>query len=369
VTIPGLTIHRSDEGSPGDRGLALGRAVAGPVANTVAVYTRLFAEDMGLDGAETARLGHEVAVRLSATRPDLVDEIEGIAGGSGQEPDVLFAVNARTELLAGGARASGGDGECSTVARVAPNGGHSLLAQNWDFHPDLAGSRLVWIVERAGGWFATFTEAGIVAKTGLNSAGLATALNFLAASDDGGVDGIPVHVLLRMLLDECADADAADSLLRSARMSASACITVVADAAAGGGGGHATAYELSPAGCGAVEADEGRLAHTNHFLVPQAAVDVVLAGPGSSSTLRRLDQVSAGLRDVRDGTAVDDLGGLLSTEHGQDPVFRRGDPSEPWVIRSATLATVVYDVTERQMWIRAAGGPGAALAEVELPAT
>ena len=60
----------------GERGLALGRAQRDPVANTVAVYTRLFSEDVGLDGADVTRAGEEVAHRLGELRPDLVDEID-----------------------------------------------------------------------------------------------------------------------------------------------------------------------------------------------------------------------------------------------------------------------------------------------------
>lgn len=366
MTIPGLALHHSAEPTPGERGLALGRAQAGPVANTVAVYTRLFSEDVGLDGGEVERLGHELGSRLAELRPDLMDEIEGIASGAGQRAAVLLAVNARTELLAGGALATG-SGECSVAARVGSrDGAHTMLAQNWDFHPDLAGSRLVWTVERSDGWFATFTEAGIVAKTGLNSSGLAITLNFLSSSADGGIDGVPVHVVLRMLLDSCDDARAAERLIDSLRMSSSACITVVSDGARGTGA--ATSYELSPLATQPVPADDrGALAHTNHFLAAQPARDLTLEGHGAASTLRRLAHVRAGLRQIGDGSAVEDLRALLSAEQQQEPVYRRTDESLPWVERSATLATVVYDVTARRMWIRADGGPETGLTELTLP--
>ena len=52
---------------------------------------------------------------------------------------------------------------------------------------------------------STFTEAGLLAKTGLNDAGLGVTLNFLASDADGGLDGMPIHLLLRMLLEEGTD--------------------------------------------------------------------------------------------------------------------------------------------------------------------
>ena len=69
------------------------------------------------------------------------------------------------------------------------DGDGAVLMQNWDWHPDLAPSRLVWTVDQGDGrWFATFTEAGILGKVGLNSDGLSLCLNLLATSDDGGLD-------------------------------------------------------------------------------------------------------------------------------------------------------------------------------------
>jgi isopenicillin-N N-acyltransferase-like protein len=349
-----LARHHSREASPGERGLQLGRAQREPIANTVSVYLRLFAEDRGLSRDDVEAAGAEVGERLETVRPDLVEEIAGIAAGAGQPEELLLAVNARTELLAGGDFAAGG-GECS-VAGVL--GEHALLAQNWDFHSDLAASRLLWVVEPPGErWFATFTEAGIVAKTGLSEAGLAVTLNFLASAADGGHEGVPVHVLLRSVLDRCATAADAERLLLQADVTVSACITVAGD-------GALTAYELSPTSVHALEpAGDGSLAHTNHFL-HSGPVDLIAAGPNAASTHERLTRVRAALGGRRGGDPLPIVGELLS----RAPAFQREDPQADWLNRSATLATVVYDVGQRRMWIRATDDPGAALDEVPLPA-
>ena len=56
------------------------------------------------------------------------------------------------------------------------------LAQTWDWHPDLAAATVTWTVQQPGGrWFTTATEAGILAKLGCTSTGLACGLNFLAS--------------------------------------------------------------------------------------------------------------------------------------------------------------------------------------------
>src|SRR5918994_7220262 len=116
-------------------------------------------------------------------------EIDAIARGADVDPHFLRAANARTEIL------NGAD-ECSV------QGAGGLLAQNWDWHPDLAESTVIHIVEHGDQqWFATVTEAGILAKIGLNRHGLGVCLNILRTTADGGTDGTPIHLLLRQLLE------------------------------------------------------------------------------------------------------------------------------------------------------------------------
>jgi isopenicillin-N N-acyltransferase like protein len=361
VRLGRLARHRSTESTPGDRGRALGRAHGEPIANTVAFYRRVFREDVGLGEDDVRARGEAVGAAVGAVRPDLVEEVAGIAAGAGQPEAVLLAVNARTELLAGGALARGG-AECSVAGSVA---GGCRLAQNWDFHPDLAPSRLLWTVERPeGGWFVTFTEAGILAKTGLSDAGLAVALNFLASDADGGrPDGLPVHVLLRMLLDRCPDAGAAECLLRQARVTASAAITVAT------AGRSVCSYELTPRGVGAVEVDRrGRMAHTNHFVADVPANDLTLAGDGAVNSKRRLERVRTALDELDPSEELDGLGRLLSSRNEPHPLFRLPIADEPWLERVATLATVVYDVEAPAMWLRVGDDATAPLEPVPLPA-
>jgi isopenicillin-N N-acyltransferase-like protein len=112
------------------------------------------------------------------------------------------------------------------------------------------------------------TEAGILAKVGVSTRGVAVALNILYHSSDGrGELGIPVHLVLRRLLEDAASVEDAWELLRETPYSASSCITVV-DARGGG-----TCFELSPAGVARCEPRDGLLAHTNHFLDDTLARD------------------------------------------------------------------------------------------------
>jgi isopenicillin-N N-acyltransferase-like protein len=297
------------------------------VRNTVAVYRRLLRETTGAGDAELRRAGETVAGVVGARWPDLVAELEGIAAGAGVDAETLLAVNARTELLGGAA-----SGECSLLARAV--GSECLVAQNWDWHPDLAASLLVWRVRQPGGrWFATLTEAGMLAKLGLSSTGCCVGLNFLRSSWDGGVSGVPVHVLLRLILDRCDGLLDALRLLISSRTSASSCITVGharADAAV-------VAAEVSPAGCAYLwPGADGRLLHTNHFLAPRpdGLVDrEAEEAPGTLLRLWHLEQAA--------GTAPEVA--LRSHAGAPESVCRHEVAEDAWADRRATLASVVLE--------------------------
>ncbi|MDA0184363.1 C45 family peptidase [Solirubrobacter phytolaccae] len=326
--------HSSREREPGDRGRGFGRAQAAAVGVTVTTYRRLLREAADLSRQDILRAGETVGARLD---PELVDELEGIAVGSGQDVRELLAINARTELLAGGS-------ECSLLGRLELDGG--WLAQTWDWHPALAAATVVWTVEAGDRWWQTVTEAGVLAKLGHNDRGVACGLNFLTSSADGGLDGTPIHILLRQVLEGCGSGAEARELLARARTSASSCITV-----ATAGSADLFAAELSPGGARFVEPDrDGWLVHTNHFLsTPRAGEDTMPAThPGTLDRFVRL------ARAARMGAGVPQV----LAQHGEvaEPVCRHGDPpGTPWAEQRATLAATWC----RPAWrsLRVAAGP------------
>jgi len=312
-----LPHHVSHESSAADRGHAFGTAQRDTIAATVRTYRRLLRESAGVEDMRAA--GDPVAAQLPA---HLVDELCGMAAGAGQDARDLLALNARTELLAGTKSV-----ECSVVGRLA--GRRATLAQTWDWHPDLAPSRVLWTVHHGdGAWFTTATEAGVLAKLGLNHHGVASALNLLTCSADGGTDGTPIHVLLRLVLERAHDADDAARLVREARVAASSAITLASP-------GRLLAVELSPGGPVTLEpGDDGVLLHTNHFLAPPPAG----ADEAEAGSRLRFDQL---VRLLRDGATPREA--LTSHLPSEQPICRHVDEAEPWADRIATLLTLELD--------------------------
>lgn len=364
------TVRRwvSTERTPHERGVAFGRALAPAIANTLGTYRRMFRDDVGLDDEQLAARGREVREAVESFRPRLARELEGIAVGAGHAPELLFAANARTELLKGGVVATGGAGECSTVAVVDGDGRRAVLAQNWDFHPALAASRVAWTIEREeGASFTGLTEAGILSKLGVNAHGLAVGINFLATDRDSGVGGIPVHVLLRVLLEEARTVPEAVELASGTPMTASVCITVAGPD--GDGGVGVVALERWPDGVRAHAAAGAppRLAHTNHFVEQLPAVDLIKSGPQGAFTQSRYEQLTAALeREAR--CDVETIARQLSSVEcpaGGQPVFHRLDETPPWLVRYATLATVAFEVPAARFWLRGEDDPEAPLELVD----
>jgi isopenicillin-N N-acyltransferase like protein len=304
-----LATLRTEATDPRERGRSAGAALAARAALCLDAYLPLFA-DGGHALDDLRRFGAKVLERTARWHAPLAAELEAFAAGAALEPELIAALNGRTELLA--------LAECTVVGRCeSPEG--PWLAQNWDWYADAPERCVVWSAAVDGARFTTMTEAGILAKVGVSSRGIAVTLNILHHASDGrGELGIPVHLVLRRLLAEAASADDAWGLLRETPYSASSCVTVV-DAAGGG-----ACFELSPSGVARIEPRDGLLVHTNHFLDPVLARDEAEQPeawlPGSRGRLARAESAAPAV--PADGIAV------LAT-HDADPqaICRHDEPS------------------------------------------
>jgi isopenicillin-N N-acyltransferase-like protein len=331
-----ISRHASRELDPRARGVAFGVAQRPAVEVCVGAYERLLAEAAGLDAEALRAKGVLVAERLSRTHPDLGAEIEGIAAGAGVPTEMLAAVNARTELLAGSGLA-----ECSVLGLAPPRANAVFLAQNWDWHPELAGARVIWTIhDGLGGWFATLTEAGMLAKIGLNDRGLGVCLNILSGSLDGGVDCTPIHVLLRRVIAECGDVDEVGELLAGERIGASSCLTV---ASGSGAEARLCAFEVSPAGVFRIEPTNGACLHTNHFLrTPPGTRDLLRSE--WPSTVDRLEELRASIARMDGPVGPPEAVALLRSHDGASSSLCCHEAEErPYKERLETLASVYID--------------------------
>ncbi len=346
--------HHSTEATARDRGAGLGRAQAERIGQMCEVYDRLFETAAGLGPADVRGHGGQAMEVIAGWAPELADEIEGIAAGSGIDVERVAALNARTELLA----AARGRGECSTIACLGTitADGEPIGIQTWDWHEEVAGCWMHWTIDHPDGRrVETMTEAGIVGKVGMSSDGVGVLLNILGHRLDGPPVGVPVHVICRRVLDEADNAVRALELVAAAEVSASSAVTIVADDE---DGGACCTVELSPAGPGFVTPDDrGVLLHTNHFLAEPGRPGDSMVRLGPDSVLR-LDHARRGTARLETGAIDEDaiLSVMRSHRGGSGAICCHPAEGAPFGERWRTLATVTVRPAQRELTLRR-GGP------------
>src|SRR5437764_7249378 len=237
------TQHVRVEGSSYQRGRQYGRQAAIRVRLSVQAYQQTFAYYAGWDWPTVRREAARFEAPIGAVMPAYLEELRGIADGAGLDLADVLAINVRTEVMyAAKARQAPRTGtqpqappECSAFACVPAPGQNDpvLIGQNWDWLLHSAQTLVVLEVRQdEGPDFVTVVEAGLLAKTGMNPAGLGLVTNARATAADGREPGLPYQVLLRAVLDCTPLTDALEALQAGPRSSSATYLIAQAGGAA-----------------------------------------------------------------------------------------------------------------------------------------
>jgi isopenicillin-N N-acyltransferase-like protein len=352
--------HVRVAGTSYQRGLQYGQQAADRVRRSVQAYQRTFEHFAGWDWATVRREAARFEAPIGAFRPAYVEELRGIADGAGLDLTDVLAINVRTEVMyAAQARHAPRQtpktpAECSAFARVPAPGqeGHALIGQNWDWLLHSAQTIVVLEVRQDDGPdFVTVVEAGLLAKAGMNAAGLGLATNALVTDADVGDPGLPYHVLLRAVLDCSTVTDALEALQGGPRSSSANYLIAHASGSAldieAAPGDFTRLYPLFP--------ENGVLLHTNHFLAPRIhPADLSLwAMPSSQVRLQRLQAA----RQATNPRTLDEFRGVLA-DHADYPhgICAHPDPAAHPLEQGQTIASLLMDLTAGELWL-AAGNP------------
>lgn len=342
-----------DSSDPFERGRQRGRFAGARLGDTWPVYLDIFAATVASHERQVDPLAVAAACEgpLGDWCPDLLTEIAGVAAGAGLDPLTVLALNARTEVLAhAGSTAT----ECSTVVEMPAAAAETMSVQTWDWHAELAGGWHTQTVRGDRHSFTGLTEHGVLAKIGVNDAGVGLHFNLLRHRSDGAPvgqvrGGVPVHLVARRVLGRAGSLADAVAIIQSAPLCASTVFTVVTE-------DDAVAVEASPDGVGLVGPADGWLVHTNHFLDDRlAAGERPAAEPVTTYDRQRL--LRERVKAVAEPLDVPGLMGLLLA-HPEDgaPVCRHPEPSAAVGSRTGTLAVVGLDPAGRRAVV-APGGP------------
>ena len=327
----------SSAGGPRARGRAYGELARDRVHGSLALYERIFAAYTGLGWDDVRRRAAAFAEPIDAYDVQLLPELEGIAEGAGVDAEDILALNVRTEVMYGmdGGFTRPTPQECTAlcVRAVSAEGGPTIHAENWDWKPGVADTCVLLACaphDRPG--FVTLVEAGLLAKCGMNEAGIALTANALASSRDRGRPGVPFHAILRRILTATTFEEAVEAVTRPWR--AASGNYLVSDAH-----GHSVNLETGPGGAEAIyETDAPTLAHANHFLWVERPFEDLGRIDGEDS-LRR--QAAADGAVAAGGTAETLTAVLRNHEGYPDSVCSHRDPTLAPETDHVTIASLV----------------------------
>ena len=349
--------HVRVEGGPRERGRAYGEQSQERVRRSIDAYGEVFRHYAGWDWPQVTGEATRYREPIARFGKKYLEEIEGIAEGAGVGVEDVLAINVRTEVMfAAKARAAAEiteprhvPHECSAFAVLPERSaeGHTLIGQNWDWLPHSFDTCVVLeATQDDGPDFVTLVEAGLLAKTGMNSSGIGLATNALVSDADRGEPGIPYHLLLRAILDAETISDAYAVLQQGFRSSSANYLVAHVDGVAvdveSAPGDFARLFLTFP--------DRGVLLHTNHFRSPAFdGKDVSLwVMPDSPFRLERLKHGVSG----RVALTLETFRDLLS-DHVNYPSGvcchpdARMDPHD----QGATVASVLMDLDAKRMWV------------------
>jgi isopenicillin-N N-acyltransferase-like protein len=372
-------IHTLGAASAHQRGLIYGRQAQSRIQHSVVTYARLFAA-CGIDWASACQRGMGFESVIAQVDADLMDELRGMAEGSGQTLGSLMALNCRTEILpptfftdepqlahaALAANHAAGlpdwlaqapwdvalqDGECTAmgVTAAASQSGQAWLAQNWDWMGRQREALVVLHTQGPSGQsITTLTEAGMLAKIGINQSGFAIGLNILRSVRDGSRLGVPVHVLLRHLLD-CRSVAHARERLHALQTDQGLGFGAASNVPCADAKGQAVCFEVSPAGWAELAPTDGVVVHTNHFVCETLVGEQAPVGPGLSSHSRL---ATAGQHALQTPIGQAGLEHFLRDESdGFLSICRSPDPSVPPESRVESVAGIIMQTHPPAMWV------------------
>ena len=343
--------HVRVEGGARERGRSYGEQARERVRRSVEAYREVFGAYAGWSWQAVTEHARAYEAPIERFEPGYLEEIRGIADGAGLDEADILAINVRTEVMfaAKAREASDRVGECSAFA-VTPTrsvNGHTLIGQNWDWLLHSADTVVVLETQQEDRPdFVTVVEAGLLAKTGMNSSGVGLVTNALVADSDRGVPGVPYHVALRGILDAETISDAFAVLQRGARSSSANYLVAHTD-------GLGVDIEAAPGDLGELFLtfpNEGVLLHTNHFTSSRfGGTDVGLwVMPDSPFRLQRFrEQI-----EPKGKLSLDDFRSALA-DHANNPSGICCHPDERWdpLEQGETIASVLMDLDARRMWI------------------
>jgi isopenicillin-N N-acyltransferase-like protein len=313
------------KGDSTEIGLQHGRILRRRIRETINWYRKIILREE----SEILSLATHFKSKISQFDPNYCDEIEGIAAGAEVDPLWIYALNSRSEMM------NTFTNECTAIYFKDT----ALLGQNWDWAKELEKLALILRIKSEDKpEILMMSEPGIIGKIGLNSKGVGVCLNFL---DSGQVcKGVPVHILLRAILDS-PTIEEAIKRINLFKRGKSANI-LIGDAQ----GGYKD-LEFANHQIYEPKSDSKVFLHTNHYLINEELnVDLEILANSFARYERALQMV----QPFEDNSLEGMKRILLDQTGGDMPICRPYVPN-PNIGNAGTVCSIIMDLKDLKMHI------------------
>lgn len=338
-------------GSALERGRQYGEAAKDLIRNSLDHYEVAVGDATGLTWSQVLDRSEQWLDTCRGYAPDLMDEIEGIAEGSGTELRDILTLNARGEIIYDSSFAAPADKEepvldgCSSFSmiREGSGDGHVYAGQNWDWlHGSSESLMILRIVQDPMPTVMMQVEAGQIGRQGANSAGLALNANGLGGRFDDSI-GVPQAFIRRRVLNSAGLLEAMRVLKQAPQHIASNALVTHHDH-------FSIDVETTPGAHGWMYPEDGLLVHGNHyqaFMPPQLSADY---RPSSIDSLFRVPRLREGLLACREAGNTEEVRSLIRaalSDHLGHPksICAHPDPAELPGEQVSTLLSSLVDLT------------------------
>lgn len=356
------------EGTAYQRGVQHGQLAKTQIDACVDIYRSAFEQTAGLGWEEVCDRTTTFKTQIQTFDTEMIKEIEGIAHGSKHPIEHIVAINCRTEILFEGYQKNRpiddpSADECTTIG-VTPRAAAretTIIGKNWDRWDTCQEAVVILqVLPDVGPAFVTVVEAGMLGRDGINELGIAVCGNLLRSVEDGTKTGVPVPLIRRRILNSVSMVEALDSVIKTERGASTN--YVIAHKS-----GIVINIEATPSETFITYPERGLLTHSNHFTALAAQVKGVDRGP-SSDSLYRIQRVRDLLEPQLGSIDIDQIIAALS-DHAAYPhsVCRHPDENRPRFERSASIASIVMDLSENKIRVSSGNPCSNAFQEVAIP--
>lgn len=344
MNIPVISVS----GNPYDLGFQHGRQAKKAIQENVLFYMNFWEYFGGAKRDQILKDAQKFIPYIEKLDPEILEELKGVAKGSGLQFEEIVALNARYELSYAYMppiptwTAPGG----CTVYALAPEATrnqHTFVGMNWDYKPGVESSCLILrINQKKKPDIIMHTEAGIISQKGFNSAGIGVVPSYIRCENDSFRLGLPTWIKFRGILNSESLPDCIKMLMTFEGPNSVNMVIAHRD-------GEVIDVECTPDDVFFLYPKSGILTHANHFQSPSLRVKDT--GKGAlPDTVIRSHRAFRLFQEKRGKLEWDTIKDVLKDHFGYpNSICRHRDerlnPYEQW----ETLTSMIIDLTEGKM--------------------